>query len=81
MSKLVYKPRGDFILYESVNRGEVRGIAMPDQAAEGKDLFVHENNRLWGFGRTNEDESSLFQNRPHIPLSIHGNALCAVLRL
>ena len=40
MSKLVYKPRGDFILYESVNRGQLRGIAMPDQATEGKDLFV-----------------------------------------
>ena len=40
MSKIVYKPRGDFILYQSINRGQVRGIAMPDQAAEGKDLII-----------------------------------------
>ena len=40
IDKIVYKPRGDFVLYESVNRGHVRGLAMPDQAAEGKDLIV-----------------------------------------
>lgn len=39
MSK-TYRPRGDFIIIRQEDRGKVRGLHMPDQAAEGKRLVV-----------------------------------------
>ena len=38
--KKVYKPRNDFVLYRVVDRGHVRGISMPEAAAQGKDLII-----------------------------------------
>ena len=35
-----YRPRGDFVIYKVVDKGQVRGIAMPDAAAEGKQRVV-----------------------------------------
>lgn len=37
---MIYRPRNDFVLFRIVNKGEVRGIAMPDNAAQGKESIV-----------------------------------------
>lgn len=39
-SSVKYRCRGDFILFRLVNKGEVRGLVMPDQAAQGKERVV-----------------------------------------
>ncbi len=38
MSK--YRCRNDFVLFRLVNRGQLRGVVMPDVAAEGKERVV-----------------------------------------
>lgn len=40
MSKIIYKPRGDFVLFRAVKSGLHKGIAMPDSAAEDERYYV-----------------------------------------
>ncbi len=35
-----YRCRNDFVLFRLVNRGQIRGLAIPDRAAEGKERVV-----------------------------------------
>ena len=35
-----YRPRNDIVLIHRIDKGQVRGVAMPDMAAEGKELQV-----------------------------------------
>ena len=35
-----YRPRGDFVIYQVRDRGLVKGLQMPDKAAEGKERIV-----------------------------------------
>ncbi len=39
-TRVSYQPRGDFILYRQVDRGFVRGIAVPSLSAQGKDNII-----------------------------------------
>lgn len=35
-----YHPRNDFVLYRMVDKGTVRGIHVPQQAAQGKEMTI-----------------------------------------
>jgi hypothetical protein len=35
-----YQPRNDFVVFQQRNKGTLRGVAIPDRAAEGKELVV-----------------------------------------
>lgn len=35
-----YQPRNDFVVFQQRNKGTLRGVAIPDQAVEGKELVV-----------------------------------------
>ena len=35
-----YQPRGNFVVFQQRNKGTLRGVAIPDRAAEGKELVV-----------------------------------------
>ena len=37
---MIYKPRNDFVLYRIVDRGSVRGLAMPQRIQQGKDIII-----------------------------------------
>ena len=40
MDKIIYKPRNDFVVFRAVKQGSVRGVAMPDSAAEDERYFI-----------------------------------------
>ena len=35
-----YRPRNEFVLFRRVDRGSVRGVAVPEASAQGKELVI-----------------------------------------
>lgn len=40
MTKVTYRPRNDLVLFEMIDKGQVRGVLMPQIAQQGKEKIV-----------------------------------------
>lgn len=79
-----YTPRNDFIIFRLVNRGELRGVAMPDVASQGKDMLIvavgpkvtdlKPGMKVWAIGQKGQDLMA-FPDDPTLFLTREANVV------
>jgi hypothetical protein len=82
-----YIPRNDFVLYRIVDRGQVRGVHIPQISAQGKDIVIvavgpevkdlQPGDKVFAVGTKGQDVIEL-PNEQHLYLSRQANIVLVV---